>query len=345
MQNAVPASDMGVATASATFFRQMGGTVGVSVFLSILFSTVGGNIGGAFRAAAATPSFQAALADPAVASNPVNAPAVNPATGAIQVVQDSSMLQRMDPRLAEPFLQGFAQSMDLVFLVAACVIFVGFVLIWFLKEVPLRTTSGIEARQAEEAAAGEGPGSVDSAAEVTGPARGALDVPASAPPVGAAGAAGSDRMVQVVRADRGRPSPAPRPAGGTAATRPRTPGAAATRSCSARSSTRPTPGDHDKHDDAGRAVDGALTGSRWRCTRSTAPSSTAPPPRPTGRSGSTHRRPAATSCSPTPGSSGHTPSSSPSTGRRSAAGSRCAGRPRWAARCATPRVPPWWARR
>jgi EmrB/QacA subfamily drug resistance transporter len=41
-QNAVPARDMGVATASATFFRQMGGTLGVAVFLSILFSTAGG---------------------------------------------------------------------------------------------------------------------------------------------------------------------------------------------------------------------------------------------------------------------------------------------------------------
>ncbi|MCD2194019.1 MFS transporter [Actinomycetospora endophytica] len=210
VQNAVPASDMGVATASATFFRQMGGTLGVSVFLSILFSTVGGNIISAFRSAAGTPSFQAALADPAVASNPVNAAAVNPATGAAQVVQDSSILQRMDPRLAEPFFAGFAQSMDLVFLVAACVIFVGFVLIWFLKEVPLRTTSGIQARQAEESGPGAGPGSVDAAAEVTGPGRGAMDVPVSAPPVGAAGAAGGDRLV---RLDGRRPTPGPRPAG------------------------------------------------------------------------------------------------------------------------------------
>ncbi len=210
VQNAVPASDMGVATASATFFRQMGGTLGVSVFLSILFSTVGGNIVSAFRAATGTSSFQAALADPAVASNPVNAAAVNPAGGAAQVVQDSSVLQRMDPRLAEPFFDGFARSMDLVFLVAAAVIFVGFVLIWFLREVPLRTTSGIQARQAEEAGAGDGPGSVDSAAEVTGPARGALDVPVSTPPVGAAGAAGTERTVRL--ADGVRPSPRPRPA-------------------------------------------------------------------------------------------------------------------------------------
>jgi EmrB/QacA subfamily drug resistance transporter len=205
VQNAVPAKDMGVATASATFFRQMGGTLGVSVFLSILFSTVGGYIGSAVRAAAATPAYQAALADPAVRANPANAAAIT-GQGASQLVQDSSALQRMDSRLAEPFLQGFSQSMDLVFLVAACVIFVGFLLIWFLKETPLRTTSGIQARQAEEAAEGSGPGSVDAAAEVTGPGRGALDVPVSAAPVGAAGAAGVDR---VVRLENRRPSPYP----------------------------------------------------------------------------------------------------------------------------------------
>lgn len=44
MQNSVPPRDMGVATSSATFFRQMGGTLGTAVFLSVLFGTVAGNI-------------------------------------------------------------------------------------------------------------------------------------------------------------------------------------------------------------------------------------------------------------------------------------------------------------
>ena len=50
VQNAVPPQDMGVATSSATFFRQMGGTLGTAVFLSVLFSTVPDKIIGAFRA-------------------------------------------------------------------------------------------------------------------------------------------------------------------------------------------------------------------------------------------------------------------------------------------------------
>ncbi|MEJ2861077.1 MFS transporter [Actinomycetospora flava] len=178
VQNAVPAKDMGVATASATFFRQMGGTLGVAVFLSVLFSTVGDRIRDAFTSIAPTPGFQAALADPAALANPANRVAFDPVTGAAQVAQDSSVLQRMDPRLAEPYLVGFSNAMDLVFLIAACVIAVGFVLVLFLREVPLRTQSGIQARSAEGADGAEG----------AAPAA-AMNTPASTPPVPAATAA------------------------------------------------------------------------------------------------------------------------------------------------------------
>ena len=64
MQSAVPPSEIGVATSSATFFRQIGGTLGVAVFLSILFSTVGGHIADEFEKAAQTPAFQAVVANP-----------------------------------------------------------------------------------------------------------------------------------------------------------------------------------------------------------------------------------------------------------------------------------------
>ena len=51
VQNAVPARDMGVATSSTTFFRQMGGTLGTAIFLSIVFSTVGDRIAEQIRSA------------------------------------------------------------------------------------------------------------------------------------------------------------------------------------------------------------------------------------------------------------------------------------------------------
>src|SRR6476660_4330795 len=64
VQNAVDRRDMGVATSSATFTRQIGGTLGTAVFLSILFSQAGTKITEAFSAIAPTPAFQAALRNP-----------------------------------------------------------------------------------------------------------------------------------------------------------------------------------------------------------------------------------------------------------------------------------------
>src|SRR5687767_9425182 len=44
VQNAVSPREMGVATSSVTFFRQMGGTIGTAAFLSIMFSRLGTEI-------------------------------------------------------------------------------------------------------------------------------------------------------------------------------------------------------------------------------------------------------------------------------------------------------------
>ncbi|MBO0877184.1 MAG: MFS transporter, partial [Pseudonocardia sp.] len=150
VQNAMPAKDMGVATASATFFRQTGGTMGTAVFLSILFSSLPDKIGSAFRAAVPTPAFQAALADPAVRDNPANAGVLS-AISSGQLggfsLEDSSFLSRIDGRLALPFLQGFSASMSLTLLVGAALLVAALALVIFLPEVPLRRESGIEAQR------------------------------------------------------------------------------------------------------------------------------------------------------------------------------------------------------
>lgn len=156
-QNAMPPRDIGVATSSSTFFRQMGGTLGTAVFLSILFSTVGGNIRTAFVGAARTAPFQAALHDPAVRANPANAPILGlihgSGTVSTSTLNDTSFLKHADHRLAEPFYVGFSQSMDLVFIVAACIVLIALVLVLFLKELPLRTISGMQAQMAAESPA------------------------------------------------------------------------------------------------------------------------------------------------------------------------------------------------
>lgn len=155
VQNAAPARDIGVATSTVTFSRQMGGTIGTAVFLSILFSAVGDRITGAFGRAADDPAFRAALADDQVLSNPANAEIArqiaaaggsgDPVAGS-SVLDDSSFLSQLDPRLADPFRVGFSEAMDLVFWVSAAVMVMGFLVIVFLPELPLRSASPLAER-------------------------------------------------------------------------------------------------------------------------------------------------------------------------------------------------------
>ncbi|MDP9431990.1 MAG: MFS transporter [Actinomycetota bacterium] len=153
VQNAVPPRDMGVATSSATFFRQMGGTLGTAAFLSILFTSAETKIAEAIRSAARTPAFLAAIADPSVAADPANAPVLTAVrSGALPpgALDDTSFLQALDPRLAAPLLQGFADSMSLVFLTATAALAVAIAVVRFLPEEPLRSVSGIQARREQD---------------------------------------------------------------------------------------------------------------------------------------------------------------------------------------------------
>ncbi|WP_280355245.1 MDR family MFS transporter [Nocardia otitidiscaviarum] len=160
LQNALPPKDMGVSTAAATFFRQIGGTLGVAVFLSILFSQLTPNISDELRAASARPEFQAAVVAGARSDNPADRAlatglARQDHSAAGEVMQDSSIIQQLNPTLAAPFKAGFADAMDTVFLVAAGVSVIALLLVAFWKEVPLRTAGGIQARTEAERAEAE----------------------------------------------------------------------------------------------------------------------------------------------------------------------------------------------
>ncbi|MFK0158495.1 hypothetical protein ACIQVK_41310 [Streptomyces sp. NPDC090493] len=157
LQNAVEPKDMGVATASATFFRQIGGTAGAAICLSVLFSSVSDNMASAFRAAYRTPGFQTALHDPAVLSNPANTPVLDMLkhpqhTGGTGpgALDDSSFIQHLDPRLAVPLKVGFTDSLHAVFLLVAAVMVIAFLVAAWTKEVPLRRMSGLESRATAE---------------------------------------------------------------------------------------------------------------------------------------------------------------------------------------------------
>ncbi|MBB1008630.1 MFS transporter, partial [Dietzia sp. SLG510A3-3B2-2] len=163
VQNAVSPREIGVATASATFFRQLGGTAGVAVFLSILFSRVGGSISGELEQAAADGSLargvQEGLADPALRQDPdaygIVRALADPTTGAgalETVTKDSSVINRLPELVAHPFEQGYALSMSEIYLVAGILAVAASVILAFMPQIVLRTGSA-QAEAAREAAA------------------------------------------------------------------------------------------------------------------------------------------------------------------------------------------------
>ena len=154
-QNSVHGRDIGVATSSITFFRQMGGTFGVAVFMSILFSQVTQKVVAAFDNPATQAGIAEALSDRNVTSDPANAAIIavlqNGAEGASEITIDSSFLIGADDRLTLPFRIGFVESSLGVFLLATLFVGVAFVISFFIKEIPLRDKSA-----AQEAAESSG---------------------------------------------------------------------------------------------------------------------------------------------------------------------------------------------
>jgi EmrB/QacA subfamily drug resistance transporter len=157
VQNAMAPSEIGVATSSATFFRQMGATAGTAIFLSILFSSVGDKISHAFQTGGA--GLQQALKDPSITSNPANKPILDALHGGVNssALNDTSFLSKVTPVLARPFKVGFSDSMDMIFLLAAGVVVIAFLLFLFLPQIPLRTQSAAAARETPPAPPSDAP--------------------------------------------------------------------------------------------------------------------------------------------------------------------------------------------
>jgi EmrB/QacA subfamily drug resistance transporter len=176
VQNAVSPREIGVATSSVTFFRQMGGTIGTAAFLSILFTTLPNKIGDAYGAARSTTAFKQAAA-----AHPDQLQSLS-GVGNGGALGDTSFVQKLDATLAAPFKTGFANGIDLVFLVAAGVVAIGFFVMLFLPQLALRTQSGLQAAQAEGAPAGDTP--AEDAAKAAGAAAPTSVSPANAPTAG-----------------------------------------------------------------------------------------------------------------------------------------------------------------
>ncbi|MCL2543957.1 MAG: MFS transporter [Nocardioidaceae bacterium] len=159
VQSAVPPTAIGVATSSATFFRQIGGTIAVAAFLTMLFNAVPGHMTSAFAEAQQTPQFKAAAAK--ALQEPRTSLDHRLATGDKSVVagvtSDSSVINQLSPVLAHPIKQAFAKSMQPVFWCATGLGLLACVVLLFMPEVELRQTSASAERGAAAKAAAAGP--------------------------------------------------------------------------------------------------------------------------------------------------------------------------------------------
>ena len=202
-QNSVGPRDIGVATSSSTFFRQIGGTLGVAVLFSVLFSRIPVTIAAAFADPKTIANLQTAVKDPAVLSDPKNKQILD----LLQAAQtggggslgtsldgDTAFLNGSDPRLSAPFLQGFANATVTIYWVALAVVAVAFVLSFFLKATPLRAKSALQENADNVAAV---------IAQEAADAAGAMLAPDAADTESIDGAEGSDRSKVTVASARG----------------------------------------------------------------------------------------------------------------------------------------------
>lgn len=139
VQNAAKRSELGVATSSVTFFRQMGGTLGTAVFLSILFSTLGDKISSSYESASRSPEFGQALQSWG---------------GDLQATlgratDDTSVLKQLPSVLAHPFKIGFTESTSTIYLVATFIMVAGFVTMLFLPSLPLKDAPAAPAAEGQ----------------------------------------------------------------------------------------------------------------------------------------------------------------------------------------------------
>ncbi|SBS71521.1 conserved membrane hypothetical protein [uncultured Mycobacterium sp.] len=115
VQNTVDFTDLGVATSGVTFFRTIGSSFGAAIFGSLFSNFLADRLPAALAASGVSP------AD----------------------AQSPQALHRLSHEVAAPIVDAYADSLSKVFLFAAPVAVVGFVVALFLKQVPLRDAAAM----------------------------------------------------------------------------------------------------------------------------------------------------------------------------------------------------------
>ena len=110
VQNAVDYAELGVATSGATLFRSMGGSLGTALLGAIFTNRLAHELAGS--------------------------PAEQAGSGSI----DPSALHELPAAVRDGYTGAFTDALSTVFLVAAAIVLVAFLLSWMIEERPLRQT-------------------------------------------------------------------------------------------------------------------------------------------------------------------------------------------------------------
>jgi EmrB/QacA subfamily drug resistance transporter len=128
VQNAVDYRFMGVATSGSLLFRQIGGSIGIAIFGAIFANRLRGDLAANLPAGAHVPK------------------TVSP-----------SIVRNLPPAVHDGYVHAVAAALHPVFVVAAVISTLSFLLTWLLREVPLRdSTKPLDGEEFTGAASAEG---------------------------------------------------------------------------------------------------------------------------------------------------------------------------------------------
>ncbi|NYF11211.1 EmrB/QacA subfamily drug resistance transporter [Leifsonia sp. AK011] len=157
VQNAVPASEIGTATSTNNYFREMGASLGVAVFGTIFTTRLTENLTGVFTAAGAS------------AEDASNSTAT----------LDPQTLAALPDAVRDGIVTAYADALAPVFWYLLPFIGIAFILSLFLKEIPLSDVAGLVARG--EAIGGEEAEALEAAAHADAAAAASAKPDESAP--------------------------------------------------------------------------------------------------------------------------------------------------------------------
>lgn len=117
VQNAVPHSELGVATSGATFFRSIGGSFGAAIFGAIFSNVLVGNLVRHLGSAKLPQGLSSSSITPAI-------------------------LAKLPPAVHHGLSAAYAQSIQTVFIIAAPIAVIAFFASWLIPQLELRTSMG-----------------------------------------------------------------------------------------------------------------------------------------------------------------------------------------------------------